>query len=60
MIHAVLALTLLATLACIVLVAWIVARDRALRGMRVSDGEIRREDITPSLPNDWMRQFHER
>jgi hypothetical protein len=42
------------------LALWVVIRDRSMRGRRISNGEIRREDITLSIPNDWMDTFHER
>lgn len=43
-------------LACLAIVLFCVLRDRSLRGMRISNGELRREDITISIPfigKDW-------
>lgn len=37
-------------LTCVAIVLYCVLRDRSLRGMRISNGELRREDITISIP----------
>lgn len=47
---------ILAFLTCVAIVGYCVLRDRSLRGMRISNGELRREDITISIPfigKDW-------
>ncbi len=44
----------------LVLALYVALRDRSLRGIRVTNGEVRREQITPSLPNSWMSHFWER
>ena len=44
----------------VVLVLYVTLRDRSLRGIRVTNCEVRREQITPSLPNSWMADFWER
>lgn len=43
----------------VAIVTYIVMRD-IRRTMRVTNLEVRREDITPSLPDDWLRKFYER
>lgn len=53
--HALSLACILAFLACLAIVLFCVLRDRSLRGMRISNGELRREDITISIPfiKDW-------
>lgn len=47
-------------LACIGILVYCVARDRANRGMRVSHGKVYRERITKTIPGGWLERFNER
>lgn len=45
---------------CAAVVLWPELRDRKNRGMRVSNGQVKRECITRTLPDNWLRSFHDR
>jgi hypothetical protein len=47
-------------LICVAIVVICEVRDRANRGMRVSNGQVYRERVTKTLPDNWLRDFHER
>lgn len=47
-------------LTCVVIVLFCVLRDRSLRGMRISNNEIQREQITITLPSFALRDFKDR
>lgn len=50
-------LCILGFLACVLIVAYCEIKDRRNRGMRISNGEINRERITPSIPFDFKDRF---
>jgi hypothetical protein len=41
-------------------VAYVELRDRANRGMRVSNGRVYRERVTKTIPGNWLETFNER
>jgi hypothetical protein len=47
-------------LLCAAVVLWPEMRDRKNRGMRVRNGEVYRERITRTLPDNWLRDFADR
>lgn len=47
-------------LLCALVVVWCIGRDRSLRGMRVTNGEVQRENVTITLPSFALRDFKDR
>jgi hypothetical protein len=53
-------LALAGVIACIGVILYCVGRDRASRGMRVKNGQVYRERVTKTLPDEWLKNFYER
>ena len=53
-------LALAGIIACVGVILYCVGRDRAARGMRVTNGQVYQERVTKTLPDEWLKSFYER